>query len=198
MAKDLTKNPVELLVIGGSAGGLEVIIKAFPDLPDTLPFAIIIVLHRKQNTDNALVDLLASKTKHPVIEANEKETLKKGTIYIAPADYHLLIEKDLSLSLDYSEKVNFLRPCIDLTFQTAAEAYQSSLAVLLLSGASADGVEGMELVKTLRGIIAVQDPKSAKVSYMPQKALDKMSVDYIVKSDQISDFVRFLADLRAT
>jgi two-component system chemotaxis response regulator CheB len=78
MAKDLTKNPVELLVIGGSAGSLEVIIKAFPDLPDTLPFAIIIVLHRKQNTDNALVDLLAAKTKHPVIEAHEKETLKKG------------------------------------------------------------------------------------------------------------------------
>lgn len=194
MAKDLTKNLVELLVIGGSAGSLEVIIKAFPDLPDTLPFAIIIVLHRKQNTDHALVELLTAKTKHPVIEAREKETLKKGNIYIAPADYHLLIEDDRTLSLDYSEQVNFSRPSIDLTFQTAAEAYQSSLAVLLLSGASADGVEGMELVKILRGITAVQDPKSAEVSYMPQKALDKMNVDYIVKADRVSDFVRYLAD----
>ena len=103
MAKDLTKNPVKLLVIGGSAGSLEVIIKVFPDLPDMLPFAIIIVLCRKQNTDNVLVDLLAAKTRHPVIEANEKDTLKMGTTYKAPADYHFLIESDRTLSLDYSE-----------------------------------------------------------------------------------------------
>lgn len=198
MAQNLIKTPIELLVIGGSAGSLEVILKAFPNLPQSLPFAIIIVLHRKQNTDTALVDLLAARTKHPVIEANEKEPLRKGTIYIAPADYHLLIENDRTLSLDYSEKVNFSRPCIDVTFQTAAEAYKSSLAVLLLSGASADGVEGMELVKTLKGIIAVQDPKCAEVSYMPQKALDKMSVDYIVKTDNISDFISFLADFSST
>jgi two-component system chemotaxis response regulator CheB len=197
MAQRIIKTPIELLIIGGSAGSLELILKAFPDLPQTLPFAIIIVLHRKQNTDSALVDLLADRTKLPVIEANEKDPLKKGTIYIAPADYHLLIENDRTLSLDYSEKVNFSRPCIDVTFQTAAEAYQSSLAVLLLSGASADGVEGMELVKTLQGIIAVQDPKSAEVSYMPQKALDKMSVDYIVKNDKISDFITFLTDSSA-
>lgn len=197
MAQGIIKTPVELLVIGGSAGSLEVILKAFPKLPKTLPFAIIIVLHRRQNTDTALVDLLAAKTKHPVIEANEKEPLKKGVIYIAPADYHLLIENDRTLSLDYSEKINFSRPCIDLTFQTAAETYKSSLAVLLLSGASSDGVEGMELVKTLRGIIAVQDPKTAEVSYMPQKALDKMTVDFIVKTDEISNFVSLLANSSA-
>lgn len=194
MAQSIIKTPVELLVIGGSAGSLEVILKAFPKLPKTLPFAVIIVLHRKQNTDTALVDLLAAKTKHPVIEANEKDLLKKGVIYIAPADYHLLIENDRTLSLDYSEKVNFSRPCIDVTFQTAAETYKRSLAVLLLSGASSDGVEGMELVKTLQGIIAVQDPKTAEVSYMPQKALDKMTVDYIVKTDEISNFVSLLAN----
>ncbi|WP_411275381.1 chemotaxis protein CheB [Daejeonella sp.] len=194
MAQGIIKTPVELLVIGGSAGSLEVILKAFPKLPKILPFAIIIVLHRKQNTDTALVHLLAAKTKHPVIEANEKETLKKGFIYIAPADYHLLVENDFTLSLDYSEKVNFSRPCIDVTFQTAAETYRGALAVLLLSGASSDGVEGMELVKTLQGIIAVQDPKTAKVSYMPQKALDKISVDFIVKTDELSNFVCLLAD----
>ena len=194
MAQSIIKTPIELLVIGGSAGSLEVILKAFPKLPKTLPFAVIIVLHRKQNTDTALVDLLAAKTKHPVIEANEKDLLKKGIIYIAPADYHLLIENDRTLSLDYSEKINFSRPCIDVTFQTAAETYKKSLAVLLLSGASSDGVEGMELVKTLQGIIAVQDPKTAEVSYMPQKALDRMTVDFIVKTDEISNFVSLLAN----
>ncbi len=197
MAQGIIKTPVELLVIGGSAGSLEVILKTLPKLPKTLPFAIIIVLHRKQNTDTALVDLLAAKTKHPVIEANEKEPLKKGIIYLAPADYHLLIESDRTLSLDYSEKVNFSRPCIDVTFQTAAETYKKSLAVLLMSGASSDGVEGMELVKTLHGVVAVQDPKTAEVSYMPQKALDRMTVDFIVRTDEISNFVSMLADASA-
>ncbi len=192
MAKSVMQTPIELLVIGGSAGSLEVILKTFPKLLPDLPFAIIIVLHRKQNTDSTLIDLLSAKTKIPVIEANEKELIKPGCIYVAPADYHLLIENDHTLSLDYSEKVNFSRPCIDITFQTAAETYKSALACLLMSGASADGVEGLELVKALRGITAVQDPKTAEVSYMPQKALEKMKVDYIVETDKVSDFVNML------
>ncbi|MES3018707.1 MAG: chemotaxis protein CheB [Bacteroidota bacterium] len=184
---------IELLVIGGSAGSLEVILKAFPKLLTQLPFAIIVVLHRKSNTDSTLIDLLSSKTKIPVIEANEKEPINPGCIYVAPADYHLLVENDRTLSLDYSEKVNFSRPCIDITFQTAAETYKNNLACLLMSGASADGVEGLELVKALNGLTAVQDPKTAEVSYMPQKALDKMTVDFIVETDKVSQFINSLA-----
>jgi two-component system chemotaxis response regulator CheB len=140
MAEDLTDpmQPIELLIIGGSAGSLEVIMKAFPELQN-LPFAIIIVLHRKRNTDTALIDLLAARTRIPVIEAAEKESIANGNLYIAPADYHLLIESDRTFSLDFSEKINFSRPCIDVTFQTAAETYKDTLACLLLSGASADG-----------------------------------------------------------
>ncbi|SKB89736.1 chemotaxis protein CheB [Daejeonella lutea] len=193
MAESINKSRIDLLVIGGSAGSLEVILKAFPQLTTDLPFAIILVLHRKQNTDTTLIDLLSAKTKITVIEANEKELIKAGCIYVAPADYHLLIENDHTLSLDYSEKVNFSRPCIDITFQTAAETYKDRLACLLMSGASADGVEGLELVKTLQGITAVQDPKTAEVSYMPQKALDKMEVDYIVETDKVFDFINMLA-----
>lgn len=193
MAQKLIKTGLELLVIGGSAGSLEVILKAFPQLPRDLPFAIIVVLHRKQNTDSTLIDLLSSRTSLPVIEANEKEAIVPGNIYIAPADYHLLIENDRTLSLDYSEKVNYSRPCIDVTFQTAAEVYREKLACLLLSGASADGVEGLELVKTMKGITAVQDPNTAEVSYMPQKALDKMKVDFIVETDKIINFINMLS-----
>ena len=185
--------PVELLVIGGSAGSLEVILKALKHLNKGLPFAIIIVLHRKPSNDSTLIDLLSSKTKATVIEANEKEPINPGCIYIAPADYHLLIENDRTLSLDYSEKINFSRPCIDITFQTAAEVYKSSLACLLLSGANADGVEGLVLVKTMNGLTAVQNPKTAEVSFMPQKALDKINVDYIVDGDKVIDFIDMLA-----
>jgi len=193
MAESVVRPPIELLVIGGSAGSLEVILRAFPKLAANLPFAIIIVLHRKPNTDSTLIDLLSAKTTIPVIEANEKEPIKKGQIYIAPADYHLLIENDRTLSLDFSEKVNFSRPCIDVTFQTAAETYRSGLACLLLSGASADGAEGLELVKALNGITAVQDPKTAEVPYMPLKALEKIGHTVIVEADQVSDFINSLA-----
>lgn len=193
MAQNLDKLPVELLVIGGSAGSLEVILRALQLLKKDLPFAIIIVLHRKPGNDSNLIDLLSSKTKVTVIEANEKELINPGHIYIAPADYHLLIESDRTISLDYSEKINFSRPCIDITFQTAAEVYKSSLACLLLSGASADGVEGLELVKAMNGLTAVQDPKTAEVAFMPQKALDKINVDYIVDGGKVIDFIELLA-----
>lgn len=193
MAQNVIRDQVKLLIIGGSAGSLEVILKALPHIKHDLPFAIIVVLHRKPNTDSTLIDLLSSKTKIPVIEANEKEPIVAGTIYVAPADYHLLIESDKTLSLDYSEKINYSRPCIDITFQTGAEIYTNTLACLLLSGASADGVEGLELVKELGGITAVQNPETAEVSYMPQKALDHMNVDYIVDTDKVNEFIELLA-----
>lgn len=192
MAQDLIKKPVELLVAGGSAGSLEALLKALPKLKSTIPFAIIIVLHRKPNTDTTLVDLLSSKTALPVIEVGDKEPVLPGHIYVAPADYHLLIEKDRTLSLDFSEKVNYSRPCIDITFQTAAETYQDSLACLLLSGASADGAEGLEFVKSMKGITAVQDPATAEVPFMPQQALNKLQVDFVVDTDDIAGFINNL------
>lgn len=193
MAQGLIKKPVELLIAGGSAGSLEVLLKVLPELKNTIPFAIIIVLHRKPNTDTVLIDLLSSKTTLPVIEAGDKEPVLPGKVYVAPADYHLLIEKDRTLSLDFSEKINYSRPCIDITFQTAAETYQDSLACLLLSGASADGTEGLEFVKNMNGITAVQDPATAEVSFMPQQALNKLPVDFILNTGDIAGFINSLA-----
>lgn len=186
----MTGSKTELLVIGGSAGSLEVILKAFNRLESAiLEFAIIIVLHRKSGADNTLIELLESRTTIPVSEANEKEPILSGHIYIAPADYHLLVESDRSMSLDYSEKVNFSRPCIDITFQTAAEVYGENLVCLLLSGASADGSEGMETAKALKSHIVVQDPVTAEVSYMPQKAIERVAVDRLIPGNDVGEFI---------
>ena len=187
------KHQTEILVIGGSAGSLEVILYALPLLKNPLPISIIIVLHRKNNSDSTLTNLFKAKTRIPVKEAEEKEVIRAGHIYIAPPDYHLLIEKNRTFSLDYSEKVHFSRPSIDLTFQTAAETYRESLAGLLLSGANADGAEGLELIKLTGGIVAVQNPKTAEVSYMPQQALNKLEPDYILDIKQVADFINGLA-----
>ena len=187
------KHQTEVLVIGVSAGSLEVILHALPLLKNPLPISIIIVLHRKNNSDSTLTNLFKAKTRIAVKEAEEKEIIRAGNIYIAPPDYHLLIEKDRTFSLDYSEKVHFSRPSIDLTFQTAAETYRESLAGLLLSGANADGAEGLELIKLTGGKVAVQNPKTAEVSYMPQQALDKLEPDYILDIKQVADFINGLA-----
>ncbi len=195
MAQDLIrKRKIELLAIGGSAGSLEVLLSVFPLLRTNLSFGILIVLHRKYSNDSSLTDLIASKTSLMVKEADDKDGIFPGWIYVAPADYHLLVENDKSLSLDFSEKVNFSWPGIDVTFQTASEAYGPNLACLLLSGASSDGADGLMLVRQNGGITAVQDPAFAEVSYMPQKAIDRCEPDYILNNKSIASFINSLND----
>lgn len=181
------------LVIGGSAGSLEVLIKVLPHLNVNLSFPIIIVVHRKQGNDSLLSDLLSSKTAIIVKEVEEKETIAPGTIYIVPSDYHLLIERDFTFSLDYSEKVNYSRPSIDVTFQSAADIYQDKLACLLLSGSNADGVNGLLAVLNVGGEIAIQDPADAQVDYMPSKAILHTQTKNILKVNDIAAYINALA-----
>ena len=182
----------EALVIGGSAGSLEVLLKALPVLDVTLTFPIIIVIHRKHGADSLLPDLLSSRTRLRVKEIDEKEAIIAGTIYIAPSDYHLLIEQNRTFSLDYSEKINYSRPAIDVTFQTAAEVYKNKLACLLLSGSNADGVNGLKTVKRWGGLALIQDPDSAQVAYMPAQAKLHVEIDEILSIENIGDFINSL------
>lgn len=183
---------IETLIIGGSAGSLEVILSVLPELKKNLSVAIIIVLHRKVSFDSTLADLFATKTKIPVKEADEKEPVAAGHIYIAPADYHLLIEQEKSFSLDYSEKILYSRPAIDVTFQTGSIAYGQALAALLLSGANTDGTEGLYEIQRGGGIIAVQDPEDAEIDYMPRQALLRLTPDFILKATEIAAFINTL------
>lgn len=180
------------LVIGGSAGSLDVLIKVLPDLKTSLEFPIIIVIHRKKGADSLLADLLATKTSIHVLEIEEKEAILPGKIYIVPSDYHLLIEKDFTFSLDYSEKVNYSRPSIDVTFQSAAEAYGDKLVCLLLSGSNADGVNGLAIVKDYGGEVCVQDPASAQVDFMPAQAIARIKVDHILPIQEMAAYINDL------
>ncbi|MGV8877679.1 MAG: chemotaxis protein CheB [Sphingobacteriaceae bacterium] len=179
----------ELLVIGGSAGSLEVIMSILPDLRADLPFAIIIVMHRNNQPDSTLHELLSAKTILKVKEAEDKEAIFPGVIYLAPPDYHLLIEKDKTLSLDHFEKVNYSRPSIDLTFITAGEAFGESVAALLLSGANADGVNGLEVIKNGGGMILVQNPETARVPYMPNYAIESLTIDMVLTPQDMANFI---------
>lgn len=182
----------KVILIGGSAGSLDVLLKILPAIHPAFKQAIVIVLHRKFSNDNILTDLLSVKTKLKVREVEEKDIILPGYIYIAPGDYHLLFEKDLSFSLDDSEKVNFSRPSIDVAFQSAANALGSNLICILLSGANADGTEGCKYVKGKGGITVAQLPRSAEVAYMPSQAIASNVVDYVLDIDGIVSFINQL------
>jgi two-component system chemotaxis response regulator CheB len=193
MEKDKMIRPCPLLLIGGSAGSIEVLLKVLPRLEKETRLITILVLHRKNSGASSLSGLLSSYTSLPVKEIEDKECIQPGHIYVAPADYHLLFENRQQLSLDLSEKVNYSRPSIDVTFESASEVYREGLCCLLLSGANADGGESLRLVKKNGGQIAVQDPESAGSPYMPQQALLKNQVDFILNIQQIGDFLHTLS-----
>lgn len=160
-----------LIVIGGSAGCLDIVLQLVAALPASTTASCIIVIHRKSDAESILAGLLLSKTSLPVSEVEDKDSLHAGAVYIAPPDYHLLLEDEETFSLDISEKVHFCRPSIDVVFQSAASVYGAALVGILLSGANADGAEGLKAVKEAGGLTIVQDPATADMAYMPQQAI---------------------------
>ncbi len=192
MAKNSLNILCEVLVFGGSAGSLEVLLKILAKLQVPISFAIIIVIHRKNSHDSTLLELLASKTNIPVKEVEDKDPLLAGNVYLAPADYHLLIENDRTFSLDASEKVNFSRPSIDVTFESVADIFGASAVAVILSGANSDGTEGLKAIKNTGGTAIAQDPISAQVPFMPQYAITHVGIDYVLNQEEMIDFIHAL------
>ena len=120
----------------------------------------------------------------------DKDPILPGMIYIAPADYHLLVENCTSFSLDYSEKVHYCRPSIDVTFESIAEFFGPSAIGVLLSGANADGAEGLYKMKKAGAFVVVQDPASAAVDYMPGQAINLFVPDAMISGDQLPGFIK--------
>jgi two-component system chemotaxis response regulator CheB len=176
---------IEILIIGGSAGSFEVLLQIVPSLKLDIKFAVLIVLHRKNNSNISIADLFSKKTAIPVFECEDKDNLLPGNIYFAPPDYHLLIEKDRTVCLDYSEKENYSRPAIDITFKSASDIYKEKTAAILLSGANRDGADGLKYISQNYGTTIVQDPKEAEISTMPKEALKIFEPDYILRSKDI-------------
>jgi two-component system chemotaxis response regulator CheB len=182
-------NSKQLVVIGGSSGSLQVIFHVLNHLPVTFSLPILLVIHRGNSADSFLLDLLILKSNLPVREVEEKEKIRPSQIYLAPADYHVLIEMDKTFSLDYSEKLNFSRPSIDASFISAASVYGKHLTGILLSGANEDGSEGLRAIKENGGHTIIQDPNDAAVNYMPRKASQKSKIDESLTTEGISRYL---------
>lgn len=177
-----------LIVIGGSAGSLSMVLRILPYLDVSLHIPIVTVFHRKSD-DTTLTEVLSSRTRFDVKEIEDKAGILPNVFYVAPADYHVLIEKDYTFTLDDSEKVNYSRPSIDVTFESAADAYGANLTCILLSGANADGVNGLKIAKQKGSSIIIQDPASAEVPYMPQQAMANVTPDYILRPDNVQQMI---------
>ncbi len=192
MEENLLKLPKKVVAFGGSAGSLEVLLQVLPQLENINTIAIVIILHRRNSDDHMLENLLRVKSGLVVEEIEDKTPLLAGRIYVAPADYHLLFESSYSFSLDVSEKVHYSRPSIDVAFESAAGILETNLIAILLSGANADGTEGISSVKRNGGIIIVQSPETAEVPYMPAYALANLTADYVFGPDEIVRFIKRL------
>ena len=185
-------NPTELIVIGGSAGSLQVIMELIKNLNENLKVPILIVVHRKAYSTSILPTLLQQFTKMKVEEIEDKTEILSNRIYIVPADYHLLFESKNTVSLDGSEKINYSRPSIDVTFKSAAEMFGENLIGVLLSGANADGVEGLQYIKKNNGKVWIQDPETAEVDYMPKRATEEVDFDLLIVPKKLADYINQL------
>ena len=179
----------EAIVIGASAGGLNALQEILAPLPADFALPLLVVQHRLPAPDDFLAFSLNESCQLTVKEADEKEPIKPGFVYVAPANYHLLIERDRTLSLSVDAKVCYSRPSIDVLFETAAEVYRSGLVGIVLTGASDDGTAGMKEIKGKGGLTIAQDPATAEYAVMPRSAIRESVVDKTFSLTQIASFL---------
>ncbi|KTB81691.1 chemotaxis protein CheB [Pseudomonas syringae] len=186
---------VDAIVVGASAGGVEALLRIFSTLRPGFSLPILTVLHLPDDRRSQLANVFQNRLPIPVKEADDKEDIVPGTLYFAPAGYHLSVESDRSLSLSQEERVFYSRPSIDILFDSAADAYGSRLAGVLLTGANNDGARGLLQVRKYGGFTVIQDPLQAQASTMPEAALALQSPDYLLS---LNDIGRLLVELERT
>ena len=179
----------EAIVMGVSSGGLSALKTLFSRLPKDFNTPIIIVQHNNPLSENLWIKLLNDKSNLEIKEADEKESIEPGKVYIAPPNYHLLIEKNKTFTLTVDERINFARPSIDVLFESAADAYRNKLIGIVLTGSNNDGTDGIKRIQEYGGLVVIQDPKTAESAYMPASAMAAVQPDYVLPLESIADLL---------
>jgi two-component system chemotaxis response regulator CheB len=187
------RDRIDAVVIGASAGGVEALSEILPALPASLRPALLIVLHLPRERPSLLVEIFANRCALPVREADDKEPVEPGTVYFAPPDYHMLVEKSRQIALSTDEPVHYSRPSIDVLFESAADVYADRLLGIILTGANADGAAGLHAVHRAGGTTVVQRPDSAKVPLMVVSALQRNPADFVLSLPEIAGLLQGLA-----
>jgi two-component system, chemotaxis family, protein-glutamate methylesterase/glutaminase len=179
----------DLICIGASWGGLDAVGRVLADLPAAVELPVVLAQHRSADSrDGALAQLLGTQGSRRVQDAVDKVALEPSNVYIAPPDYHLLVERG-SLALSVDERIQFARPSIDVLFESAADAYGSGVIGIILTCANEDGARGLARIKESGGVAVIQDPAEAVRSTMPEAALAATAVDAILPLETIGKFV---------
>lgn len=181
------------VIIGGSAGSFQVITRILSSLPENFPLPILLSLHRLKHVRSGFVEALSIKSAIPVVEPCDKDQIKPGKAYLAPANYHMFIELGNRFALSTEPSVNHSRPSIDLSFITAAQVYREKVVGIILSGANKDGAYGLKKISDYGGTTIVQDPEECQVKTMTETSLKLTKVDHVYKTEQI---VRFLQTIK--
>jgi len=177
-----------MLVVGASMGGLHALQVLLSGLPETFPLTVAVVQHRHRTSDNSLGSLLQKSSKLPVSDAEDKEEILAGHVYLAPPDYHLMVNGN-RFALSVEDPVNYSRPSIDVLFETAADTYGERLIGVIMTGANRDGACGLRRVQERGGLALVQDPKDAEAPAMPEAAIQEANVDRILPLAKIAPFI---------
>jgi two-component system chemotaxis response regulator CheB len=193
MARETLQGRIEAVVIGASAGGVEALNEILPALPATFRPAVLIVLHLPRERPSLLVEIYEKRCALPIREADDKEPVEPGTVYFAPPDYHMLVEKSRQIALSTDEPVHFSRPSIDVLFESAADVYGERLLGIILTGANEDGAAGLHAIHRAGGVTVVQQPDSAKVPLMVVSALQRNPADFILSLPAIGELLKGLA-----
>lgn len=175
------------IVIGSSAGGLSALKELLVPLKENFRIPVIVVQHVSPHSDNYITTYLNNLCPLNVKEADQKEVIKKGNVYFAPPNFHLLIEEKFSFSLSTEGRINFARPSIDILFETASYAFKDKLIGIILTGANNDGSKGLRMIQKHGGLTIVQNPKTAEVDSMPLNAINATKVDFILDLNQITE-----------
>ncbi len=200
-APGLTRAPeahagVEVVVMGGSAGSLEALAALLPELPPGWDLPLVLVVHLPREGPSALAEVLAGHTRLPVVEAEDKQPLERGTIHVARPGYHLLVDAGPALALAVDDPVHFSMPSVDVLFESAAAACGAGVAAVVLSGANEDGTRGLAAVRAAGGVAAVQAPEDAAVDVMPRAALRRCPDATVLPARALGGFLGSLGPAR--
>jgi two-component system chemotaxis response regulator CheB len=183
----------EIVVVGTSTGGLKALQTLLPSLPEEFSLPIVVVQHRSKDSESGLCQFLNRFSVLPVVEPEDKEQLQRGRVYLAPRDYHLLLEKQ-SVALSTDPAVGFARPSIDVLFESAADEYQERAIGVILTGANRDGARGLAAIKSRGGATIVEDPASATRRELPDAAIAATQADGILPLHEIGPRLKRLSE----
>ena len=176
----------EIVAIAASVGGLKAITKILTGLPSDFPAAIVVVQHLHPKHRSLMAEILERQTSLPVMQAKQEDSLSPGTVYIAPPDYHLLVNADGTLSLNQSKVQHFVRPSADMLFNSVANSYGERAIAVVLTGAGKDGITGVQTIHQQGGIVIAQDEKTSECFNMPNTAIQTGVVDFILPLPNIA------------